>query len=116
MVRGADTQTKVHLKGKDDDFVIFVDSIKAVQEWKNDKSVPLAQVVSGWKVFVTHKQGTQGILDGASNSALDNEFGTHKEEDVVQQILERGDVQEVEEHGRQGDKNITKGPAVAHHP
>lgn len=29
-------------------------------------------------------------MDAASNAALDNEFGTHREEDVVAQILERG--------------------------
>jgi hypothetical protein len=55
MPRGNDTQTKVHYKGAQDDFVIFVDSVQAVQGWKNDKSVPLAQVVNGWKIFVTHK-------------------------------------------------------------
>lgn len=55
MVRGNDSQTKVHYKGNEDDFIVFVDSAKAVQDWKCDKTVPLAQVVSGWKVFVTHK-------------------------------------------------------------
>ncbi|KAF2139957.1 uncharacterized protein K452DRAFT_274549 [Aplosporella prunicola CBS 121167] len=113
MTRGNAAQVKVHFKGKEDDFVIFVDSIQAVKDWKNDKSVPLAQVVSGWKVFCTHKQGTQGILDGASNSALENEFGTHNEEEVVKKILEQGDVQSTEESGRQGDRNITSGPSIA---
>jgi hypothetical protein len=42
------------------------------------------------------RQGTQGILDAASNAALDNEFGTHKDVDVVTQILERGDLRESE--------------------
>jgi hypothetical protein len=55
MPRANEQQTKVHYKGSEDDFVIFVDSVKAVQDWKKDSSVPLAQVVSGWKVFVTHK-------------------------------------------------------------
>ncbi|OCL09814.1 putative RNA binding protein [Glonium stellatum] len=114
MPRGNDTQTKVHYKGAQDDFVIFAESIQAVRDWKKDKSIPLAQVVNGWKVFVTHKQGTQGILDGASNSMLENEFGTHKEEDVVQQILEKGTVQETESSERQGDRNIVNGPMVAH--
>ncbi|KAF2662505.1 shwachman-Bodian-diamond syndrome protein [Lophiostoma macrostomum CBS 122681] len=113
-MKGNDVQTKVHLKGKDDDFIIFVDSAEAVQNWKNDSSVPLAQVVNGWKIFVTHKQGTQGILDAASNSDLENQFGTHREEDVVKQILEQGTVQDVDAKERQGDKNITKGPSVAH--
>lgn len=55
MPRGNDQQTKVHYKGKEDDFVIFVDSVEALQNWKKDSSIPLAQVVSGWKVFTTHK-------------------------------------------------------------
>lgn len=55
MPRGEGVQTKVHYKGKEDDFIIFVDSAQAVKNWKADKSVPLAQVVNGWKIFVTHK-------------------------------------------------------------
>lgn len=54
-MRGNDSQTKVHYKGADDDFIIFVDSAKAIQDWKKDSSIPLAQVVSGFKIFVTHK-------------------------------------------------------------
>ena len=42
------------------------------------------------------RQGSQGILDAASHASLENEFGTHKEEDVVKQILEKGTVQETE--------------------
>lgn len=54
-MKGNAQQTKVHFKGKDDDFIVFADSKEAVQNWKKDSSVPLAQVVSGFKVFVTHK-------------------------------------------------------------
>ncbi|KAI5201306.1 hypothetical protein E4T39_05304 [Aureobasidium subglaciale] len=132
-MRGNAAQVKVHYKGSDDDYIVFVDSAQAVRDWKADKSIPLAQVVSGWKVFVTHKyvfiimtatppdpankhtsHGTQGVLDAASHSQLDNEFGTHKEEDVVQQILEKGDIQETENSARNGDRNITQGPSVGH--
>ena len=55
MPRGNDAQTKVHYKGTTDDFVIFVENANAVQDYKQDSSVPLAHVVNGWKVFVTHK-------------------------------------------------------------
>ena len=55
MPRGNAPQTKVHYQGKDEDFVIYVDGSKAVQDWKKDRSIPLAQVVSGFKIFVTHK-------------------------------------------------------------
>ncbi len=54
MTRGNAQQVKVHYAGKEDDFVMFVDSAKAVQEWKHDKSIAIAQFASD-KVFVTHK-------------------------------------------------------------
>jgi FKBP-type peptidyl-prolyl cis-trans isomerase len=55
MARGDAEQVKVHYKGEHDDYVIFVESAEAVQNWKKDSSIPLAQVVNGWKIFCTHK-------------------------------------------------------------
>lgn len=55
MARGDASQVKVHYKGAAEDFVVFVDSTEAVQNWKKDSSIPLAQVVSGFKIFVTDK-------------------------------------------------------------
>merc|ERR1711939_477533 len=85
-----------------------------VRDWKNDKTIALATVVSGWKVFVTHKHGNHGILDGASKGQLEGEFGTSKDDDVFKQIIENGSIVESEEHGRQGDKNISQGPRMGH--
>ena len=36
----------------------------------------------------------QGKLDRASNADLENEFGTHKDDEVVKIILEKGNVQD----------------------
>lgn len=71
-MKGNDAQTKVHYKGKDNDFIIFVDSSDAVKEWKKDSSVPLAQVVSGWKIFHTNKyvDHTPASLIAVRNSVL----------------------------------------------
>jgi Shwachman-Bodian-Diamond syndrome (SBDS) protein len=55
MPRGNAAQVKVHYQGKDEDFIIYVDDVDSVQKWKKDRSIPLAQVVSGFKIFVTHK-------------------------------------------------------------
>jgi hypothetical protein len=80
------------------------------------------------------RHGNQGQLDTASKGTLEDEFGTSRDEDVVQQILEKGTVLETEvrlpfnatylqdnantcvnqEKGRSGDRNITAGPSVAH--
>jgi hypothetical protein len=45
---------------------------------------------------LTTRHGKQGVLNTASNGQLENEFGTKKEEDVVQKILEKGDIQSTE--------------------
>lgn len=55
MPRGNAQQYKVHYQGKDEDFIVFVDDEESLKKWKDDSSVPLAQVVSGFKVFITHK-------------------------------------------------------------
>ncbi|OLN82051.1 SDO1-like protein C21C3.19 [Colletotrichum chlorophyti] len=114
MVRGEAHQTKVHYKGKDDDFVIFVEDPELYKKWKGDKSIPLAHFVSSYKIFVTHKQGAQGTYDAASQATLDNEFGTHVDDEVIKVILEKGESQSSEFPERQGPKNDSKGPMVAH--
>jgi len=114
MTRGEVQQTKIHYKGKDEDFVIFVDDAKSAKDWKTDKSIPLAQVVSAFKIFVTHKHGAQGTMDTASKATLENEFGTANEDEVIKQILEKGTLQESEAAERQGSKNDSMGARAAH--
>jgi hypothetical protein len=55
MTRGDVSHVKVHYKGNDEDFLVFLDSVDDYNRWLSDKSVPLAQVVSSFKVFTTHK-------------------------------------------------------------
>lgn len=55
MPRGNDTASKVFYKGKSEDFVVFVDDVEILKKWKGDRSIPLADVVNGWKIFVTHR-------------------------------------------------------------
>jgi ribosome maturation protein Sdo1 len=45
-------------------------------------------------ILLINRQGAQGNLDTASHSTLDNEFGTHAEEEVIKQIIEKGTIQE----------------------
>ncbi|KAI9725634.1 MAG: hypothetical protein M1828_002919 [Chrysothrix sp. TS-e1954] len=114
MPRGNAAQTKVHYKGANEDFVIFVESKQAVQDWQGDRSIPLAQVVDGFKIFVTHKHGAQGVLDTASKGTLEQEFHTKSEDEAMIQILEKGEIQASEESGRGGSKNDSMGGRVAH--
>jgi len=114
MPRGEGTQSKVHFKGKEDDFIVFVDSVEDVKKWKRDKSIPLAQVVNSFKIFVTHKHGAQGQMDTASKATLENEFGTSVEEDCLKKILEEGNTQQSETGERYGSKNDSIGSRSAH--
>ena len=45
---------------------------------------------------MNNRHGAQGILDTASKGQLEGEFGTHRDDDVVAQILEKGSIIETE--------------------
>ncbi|KZZ88631.1 Ribosome maturation protein SBDS [Ascosphaera apis ARSEF 7405] len=100
MVRGNVEVEKVFYKGDTDDFLVFVEDTKTVQQWKNDRSIPLAQVVRAMQVFVTHQQGAQGIYDEASRASLESEFGTHNVDSVITTILEKGSAQDMKTPSR----------------
>ncbi|RMZ67859.1 FAD-binding domain [Pyrenophora seminiperda CCB06] len=93
MTRGNTQEAKMHYKGPNtgDDYVIYINP-EAAAAWLKDRTIPLVDVLDGFFVFVSHKQGAQGILDRASNAQLDTEFGTHVIEDVAPVILEKGGV------------------------
>ncbi|KFZ11915.1 hypothetical protein V501_04491 [Pseudogymnoascus sp. VKM F-4519 (FW-2642)] len=109
MARGTGVQSKVHYKGSTDDYVVFVEDPAMLKKWRGDKTIALVEVVDAFKVFTTGKQGAQGELNTASKSQLENEFGTSKEDDVIQKILQEGTVQETEATARQGITNETIG-------
>jgi hypothetical protein len=54
MARGNSPQTQVFYKSStgDQQFCIFVESEEALQKWKADSSIPLSDVVAGWKILV----------------------------------------------------------------
>ena len=62
MPRANDPTSKVFYKGSSDDFIVFVDDAQALNNWRKDRSIPLADVLNGWKIFTTHRyvNGTHG--------------------------------------------------------
>lgn len=95
MTRGEATLNKVHYQGNEDDFLVFVDDLEDFKKWQGDRSVPLANFVGNFKVYITHKQGAQGQYDGASKTVMSNEFGTDNEDEVIKIILEKGNLESV---------------------
>merc|ERR1711964_866777 len=89
MARGNSPQTQVFYKGSSgDQFCIFVESVEELQKWKADSTIPMVDVVAGWKVLVP-EHGKQGVLNTASKQQLENEFGKDaKEDDIFKKILQ----------------------------
>ncbi|KAH7137147.1 ribosome maturation protein [Dactylonectria estremocensis] len=115
MARGETSQAKVHLKGQQDDYLVFVDDVEAFKKWSSgDKTVPLAHFVSSFQVFRTHNQGAQGTYDAAAKGTLESEFGTSVDDEVIKIILEKGTLQTSEMPERTGSKNDTMGSMIAH--
>ncbi|KAJ2978648.1 hypothetical protein NQ176_g3702 [Zarea fungicola] len=114
MTRGETVQTKIHYKGKNEDFIIFVDDVETYNKWKTDKSIPLAHFISSFRIFHTNKQGAQGQLDAAPKNILSAEFDTENDDEVITKILESGNLQQSEMPARQGQKNDSMGAMSAH--
>ncbi|CAN8098864.1 unnamed protein product [Discula destructiva] len=121
-MKGATEQTKVHYKGENtqEDFVIFVDDVSEYEKYvaglKNKEVAKpgLTAFISSFQIFITHKQGPQGTLDTASKQELENEFGSSKDTDVIEKILEKGDKIHSKMPERQGTKNDSQGGMAAH--
>lgn len=90
-----------------------------VQKWRNDKSIPLVDVVDGFQIFVTQTGilpflpknasffyftyhslfifsciigGNTGVHIHPDRATLDNEFGFHDDTRVVEHILTHGEL------------------------
>ncbi|KAK3676871.1 hypothetical protein LTR78_003075 [Recurvomyces mirabilis] len=119
-MHGKGSVTKVHYKGQGgakssdhpEDFIVIVESGDAVRKWKHDKTTALTDVVDSFDVFVTHKHGNQGQMDRASKGQLEAEFGSSKDTDVVQKILESGNIIEGSNKESKGVTNVSNGGGV----
>ncbi|KAH8830345.1 DUF1960-domain-containing protein [Flagelloscypha sp. PMI_526] len=95
-----------------EEYIIIVNPDEFEKYSKGGKSIPLTEVVDSFDVFVS-TQGNQGHLGKASNQQLDTVFGTHKDVEVIEQILKKGT-------GQGGDAiatmtfitNATRGSAI----
>ncbi|KAE8396851.1 hypothetical protein BDV37DRAFT_293190 [Aspergillus pseudonomiae] len=84
MTRGNTRQSKVFYKGPIEGFAFMVEDVTAMQNWRRDHSIPLAQVLDGWKIF------TSRIHNEASRATLELEFGTSNDNDENINIERKG--------------------------
>ncbi|KAK7060370.1 hypothetical protein VNI00_001135 [Paramarasmius palmivorus] len=78
-------------------------------DWK--PTIPLADVVDSFQVFHSN-QGSQGLLATPSRQQLDGIFGTSKDIDVVQKMLELGKSQPAKFSAYTFQTNAAKGSMV----
>lgn len=91
--------SRVFYKGKEIDFIIFVDSIEALENYREQiklgKKPALVDAVSTFKIFKNFQgAGSIGELETASKLELSVEFGDGKsiEDDIIPLILQKGEV------------------------
>lgn len=101
---------KIFFKGTDNDFVIFTENPELIKKYRaGDTTIALSEVVSVFKVFVNRQGGVEGVLDEASKSELQNEFGSSlKVDEIIKVILEKGD-------DKQGAGSFKKSAPVLNH-
>ncbi|TCD69230.1 hypothetical protein EIP91_008333 [Steccherinum ochraceum] len=83
-----------------DEFTVIVNS-EEFKKWKE----------GAFEIFFSN-QGAQGLLGKASNQQLDAIFGTHKDTDVITQLLQKGTAQHsdsLDTRSGQAATNLTKG-------
>ncbi|GAA6011901.1 hypothetical protein JCM8202_004192 [Rhodotorula sphaerocarpa] len=88
-----------------DEYIVIVGDVAAAEKWRGgDHSIPLVDVVDSFDVFHTG-QGSQGIMQRASKQDLDTVFGTTKDDEIVEQILTKGQIKASEGPDRFATKN-----------
>lgn len=79
-------------KGKDADFAVIIEDKGKAEAFKHGKHELLNEVVEIYKVFVSRQRGLEDIHQEALKEELENEFGTHKQEEVIEKILKHGEI------------------------
>ncbi|KAH9076999.1 DUF1960-domain-containing protein [Lactarius deliciosus] len=95
-----------------DVFLILVNPAEVRMSARSGETIPLVEVVDSFEIFSSN-QGPQGLLCRPSKQQLDTVFGTHVDDDVIQQILDKGKVEASENLASEkwGSKNDSKGSA-----
>jgi len=71
------------------EYVVIINP-EEYKKWKaGDTTIAVSQVVDSYTIYHSG-QGHQGLLGQASKQQLDGDFGTHKDDEVVKIILEKG--------------------------
>ncbi|CAG8490729.1 6208_t:CDS:2 [Paraglomus brasilianum] len=101
-------------QGSRDEYFVYAYP-EEVKKWRKDKSIPLTDVVQSFDIFEIFGGGNDGIAGRPSKQRLENTFGTSKNMDVLEIILEDGMIHNTgkETSGSFAAINETRGKGVA---
>lgn len=88
-------QTRVFYKGQNEDFIVFLDDLEAMEKYKTDSTIPMSQFLGSFDVFKSYTGGASGKLEKASKQELAEEFGDFGDvvNDVIPVIISKGQIQ-----------------------
>ncbi|ORX97036.1 FYSH domain-containing protein [Basidiobolus meristosporus CBS 931.73] len=73
------------------EFFVYVHS-DIYDEWKDDKSVPVNDVIQAYNIYSNRTGGSTGVVIAPSKGELEKVFGTSQDSQVVEYILNHGAV------------------------
>lgn len=91
--------------------MVLMVNTEVLDRYRKDKSIPLVEVVDKFEVFKYETPGKSGRLVHPSKTELKNCFGTTNETEIVEFMLEHGDLHC--KH-KSGSKPEAKKDSVAH--
>ncbi|ODQ45134.1 hypothetical protein PICMEDRAFT_73913 [Pichia membranifaciens NRRL Y-2026] len=87
----------VFYKGNKEDFLIFLDDVDEYQKYiAGDTSIPMSRFIAKFDIYRNATgNGSEGILEIASEQNLNEEFGDFKsvEDEIIPKILRSGKLQ-----------------------
>lgn len=107
-----DAATIAFYKGESQDFLVFVESEQAVQDYLKDSTIPLVDAVGTFKVYTSESgRGVDGVLHEAAKRDLENQFGKVPKEEIIEKILKEGEYQKNKNIGKKswGSTNDANG-------
>lgn len=91
------SQERVFYKGNKEDFLVFLDDVDEYKRYiAGDTSIPMSRFIAKFDVYRNATgNGSEGILEIASQQNLNEEFGDFKsvEDEIIPKILKSGQLQ-----------------------
>lgn len=83
--------TKVVYKGNHDVEFFVIANEGMVSKWRNDKTIPLIDVVQNFDIHTTTTGGNTGEAVSPSKGVLESNFNTTNTDEIVKKIISEGE-------------------------